>query len=464
MAWVVEGLLAACLVIVGYGTCWVVAVRPLRRALAVRDATGSGRWQRGARDRVEAAQARLPDSDGLPRAAGLLRPQELAVTGEAAAPDDPSPHGPPLVGPGMVYFERRQAFIVPGEAGGAERTFQVAVVRDLVPQPVHCKDPEAVTELVREDSDFGDRLAGVAADYFVGEYGDPLVTRASPQVWLTSQSFPETALAGLCDQVSDWLTRTVEGPLTQAERTLDIPAPLAPAGAATAAALILQPVTRPLGECARFCEIVGVGIGLLAGCHPLVLASAKLLAKREIHDLMTRGAVGALKMVLRDELPARTERGDRRAGAELSTQRESQVSREAGSTRRPPGSEHSGRLRPTSGWDGSRTVGREDGRPARPDGHLIDSPATRPIRDGRPSRPGAGWREWNGSGDDPSVDARDPTRSRREPHRRARGRPGADGGREDPGTVGEPNRDETEQGRDVRHDRDGNGWSRGGRT
>jgi hypothetical protein len=150
-----------------------------------------------------------------------------------------------------------------------------------------------------------------------------VVAWASRQVWRTSQSFPETDLAGICGRVSDGLATIVEWPLTEAGRGLGIPGPVDAAGAAIGAGLILEPVTRPLAEAARLCEIIGVGIGLLTGCHPLALASAKLLAESRIHEEMAQGLLKAGKLVFHGELPAaRAEPGDRPAVAEPSQDRE----------------------------------------------------------------------------------------------------------------------------------------------
>lgn len=130
---------------------------------------------------------------------------------------------------------------------------------------------------------------------------------------------PQLLLAG-CGRVSEGLAAIVEWPLTEAGEELGIPAPVDAAGAAIGAGLVLEPLTRPLGEAARLCEIVGVGIGLLTGCLPLALASAKLLAESEIHQQMARGIVEAGKLVFRDGSLLRAEPGDRSATAETSSE------------------------------------------------------------------------------------------------------------------------------------------------
>jgi hypothetical protein len=247
MAWAAEGLLALCLVVLGYGICWVLAVRPLRRAVAAQNTAENGGRYRVGRDHVEPAEGRLPDPAGPSQVAGPLPPQDRAVpAGAAAEPGGTASHGPHAVAPGMVYFERLEFSIVRAKPAEAEPRFQIAVERDLVPQPVRYSNPEAVAQRAREDSDFRDRLSGTAADYFVGEYGDPVVAWASRQIWVTSQSFPETDLAGICGRVSEELAAIVEWPLTEAGRGLGIPVPVDAAGAGIGAGLVLEPVTRPL--------------------------------------------------------------------------------------------------------------------------------------------------------------------------------------------------------------------------
>jgi hypothetical protein len=453
MAWAAEGLFSLCPVVLGYGICWVLAVRPLRRTVAAQNAAENGSGLRVVRDHVELAEGRLPVPAGPSLVAGLLPPRDRAVpAGAAVEPDGATSHGPQIVGSGVVYFERLEFSIVWAEPAEAEPRLRIAVERDLVPQPVRYSNPEAVTQRAHEDSDFRERLAGTAADYFVGEYGDPVVDWATRQVWVTSQSFPETDLAGICGRVSEELAAIVEWPLTEAGRGLGIPAPVNGAGAAIGADLVLEPVTRPLKKAARLCEIVGVGIGLLTGCHPLALASAKLLAKSEIHKQVARGIVEAGKLVFHGEPLPWAEPGDRSAAAESSRKAEPSRGRRlspgARPLGRPPGALDPGRPKATSGWDGRRAAG--------------GSREPRHVREPHsmaPGRPGA-------------HEQREEPGPIREPHRMAPGRPGAHEQREEPSQVREPHRhpfweagrDEDVSDRDANRDRDDDDRGRGGRA
>jgi hypothetical protein len=299
----------------------------------------------------------MPDPPGLARVAGPLPPQyQAGPAGAAVESGDTASHGPQVVGPVMVYFERLEFSIARAEPAEAEPRFRIAVECDLVPQPVRYSKPESVAQRAGEDSSFRDRLVGTAADYFVGQYGNPAVAWASRQVWVSSQSFPETDLAGICGRISDELETITGWPLTEAGKVLGIPAPLDAAAAAIGADLVLEPVTRPLMDAARLCEIVGVGIGVLTGCHPLAVASAKLLARSEIHEQMARGIVEAGKLVFHGELPARAEPGDLSTAEEPSwevkSSRARQLSREDCSRDRRPGVFDPGW--PPTGWDGGR--------------------------------------------------------------------------------------------------------------
>jgi hypothetical protein len=119
--------------------------------------------------------------------------------------------------------------------------------------------------------------------------------------------------------------------------------------------VVLEPVTRPLGEAAQVCDIFGVGIGLLTGCHPLALASAKLLAKSETHKQMARGVLRAGNRVFHGELPW-PEPGELSASEESSREAEGRVSRGARFVGRPLGALNPGRSRATPGWDGRLAV------------------------------------------------------------------------------------------------------------
>jgi hypothetical protein len=115
MVWVGECLLALCLVVLGWVICWVLAVRPVRRAMAAQNAAGNGGEQRAGRDHVAPAEDRLPRPAGLSRAAGLLPPRDRAVPASATGePSVTASNGPLAVAPGMVYFERLEFSITRG--------------------------------------------------------------------------------------------------------------------------------------------------------------------------------------------------------------------------------------------------------------------------------------------------------------------------------------------------------------
>jgi hypothetical protein len=434
MAGVIEGLLALCLVVFGYGICWITAVRPLRRAAAA--GTAAGRLgQRAGRRAGGQGEPRVPERAGPPRRrtrAALA----AAEPGPAVAPAAPS------IEQGRIYAERLGFSVVrAGSGAAAEPRFRVAVERELIPYAGRYSNLDVVERQVRNDADFRDRLLETAADYLAGQYGDPVVARAAGQVWVTSQSFPETDLADVCGRISDGLTTLVERPLAAAGAQLRIPGPVDAAGAGIGAGLILEPVSGALGDATRLCEIVGVGIGLLTGLHPLVLASAKLLARGELHRQMARGLVEAGKSLFRGEPSSRAEPGDRSPAVEPS--RAPADSRAVHPADWPPGVLSPEETTVPSSWRGGESTrdADHDGWPVRPRAHAEYRAAAgeeEPWVDGpRPVRPGA-HPDRRAAANEVEDDERDRsrTRDRSEPARggpRGRGNGSYGAGRSDRG-------------------------------
>lgn len=367
VAWVVEVLLAVCMVILGYGICWVSAVRPLRRQqgrIAAAPKTGKrGSGQRTSRYSGRQAEGRRP-GPGEP-----IRPQTPAGPAAMESSSVATPPGPGTEKDG-IYAERLEFSAVrAGSGAAAEPRFRVAVHRELAPYPVPPSNPDVIERSAREDPDFRDRLTDTAADYLAGKYGDPVVARVTSPVFVTNQSFPETDLAEACSRISDTLTALVERPLAAAGAQLRIPAPVDAAGAGIGAGLILEPFTTPLGNAARLFEIAGVGVGLLTGLHPLVLASAKLLARGELHRQMTQGILEAGRSLARGEPLSRAEPGDRPPAAEARERADARADRPPD---RPPGVPGPEQLKVPSAWNGERFAGEggRNGTPGRPGAHL----------------------------------------------------------------------------------------------
>jgi hypothetical protein len=203
---------------------------------------------------------------------------------------------PEPAAPGRLYAERLQFSVTPAPV--PPNAVVIAVERTVAALPPDALPPEALppeaqrdplTVITRADQDprFGARLAEAASDYAASRWGDPAFVTVTGR-WITHDTFPETAAAQMCQRIADGLRTLVATPLQAAGTVIRLPAPAVEGGAQIGADLILQPVTRPLGQVTRFCEIVAVVAGTVTGLHPLALAAAKMLAHDEFHEQLAR--------------------------------------------------------------------------------------------------------------------------------------------------------------------------------
>jgi hypothetical protein len=204
--------------------------------------------------------------------------------------------------PGQLYAERLQfAFVLvsPESFARSDRQYRVQVERQvgvLPIQPGARYDPAAIIHRAEGDEGFRERLGKAASDYVATKLGDPAFAAAAER-WITRDNYPETALIEVCHRISSGLGTIVEKPLGEIGTELRLPGPEAATAAGIGAALVLQPVTEPLGRLSTFLEITGVVVGVATGLHPLALASAKSLAHDRFHDFVARGFREAARQV-----------------------------------------------------------------------------------------------------------------------------------------------------------------------
>jgi hypothetical protein len=191
--------------------------------------------------------------------------------------------------PVQLYLERLQFAIVRTPSHPHVR---VQVERYITTLPTgqlgDLGDASAIINRADNDEDFRTRLAKAASDYCATQWGDPAFALVAGR-WITQNTFPETAAAEACNWIANGLDAIVRKPLEDIGTEIRLPGPEAGAVAGIGSALVLQPVTEPLGQAAKFFEITGVVVGVATGFHPLALASAKLLARDEFHAALAQG-------------------------------------------------------------------------------------------------------------------------------------------------------------------------------
>jgi hypothetical protein len=205
-----------------------------------------------------------------------------------------APVGAAAIVPGQLYAERLRfshAAVQPeAVAPRSERRYRIQVERQIgtlpSPPPGALRNPSAMIQRAGSDPGFRGRLSQAAFEYFATKLGDPAFAVVMER-WVTQNAYSETELVEGCNRIGDGLDAIVERPFDVGTE-LRLPGPEATAAAGTGAALILQPVTEPLGHAAMFLEITGVVVGLASAFHPLALASAKMLAHDQFHEFVAR--------------------------------------------------------------------------------------------------------------------------------------------------------------------------------
>jgi hypothetical protein len=178
----------------------------------------------------------------------------------------------------------------------SERQFRIQVERDVgeLPNPRlgNLGDPSAIAQHAKDDFGFRERLGKAAGGYIASRGGDPVFATTTER-WVTQNAFPQTAVAEACNRIGKGLETIVERPLEKTAAEIRLPELEAASAAGIGSALILQPVTGPLGEPTTFLEITGLVIAMAAGLHPVALAGTKMLTHDQFHDLLAQGLMQA---------------------------------------------------------------------------------------------------------------------------------------------------------------------------
>jgi len=205
---------------------------------------------------------------------------------------------------GQFYAERLRFSIVripPESFSWSERQFRILVERSVgelpSPQSGDLGDASAITERAQNDEGFRERLGKAASDYLATKGGP--VFAAAPERWVTQNTFPQTSVADVCNRIGNGLETIVEKPPEKIGTELRLPGLEAATAAGIGSALILPPVTEPLGELTPFLEITGLVVGMATGLHPLALAATKMLAHDQFHDLLARDLRQAAQQVFK---------------------------------------------------------------------------------------------------------------------------------------------------------------------
>jgi hypothetical protein len=208
--------------------------------------------------------------------------------------------------PGRLYAERLEFSLTHTETPDPSQPLvRIEIARYIAELPAEqfrdVGDAVAVIGRAERDPGFRDRLGEAASGYFAANGGDPGVAVATER-WITQNAFPETAAAAVCSRIGNGLNAIAARPLDATGTEIRLPGPAAAAGAGIGSDFILQPVTLSVAA-ARFCEIVGVVVGVATGFHPLALAAGQTLARDGFHQALARGISDAARTIIARRAP-----------------------------------------------------------------------------------------------------------------------------------------------------------------
>ena len=137
--------------------------------------------------------------------------------------------------------------------------------------------------LAQQSATFGDRFIDAASEYAAGRIDDK-ASEVITQRWITQDVAGLGAVAGALDRSDEWMHEMVGKPLEGVADRLGLDGPGAVAIGGIGSNMLLAPVSREIQGVVRFCEIVGIGIGLAAGLHPLAITCTKSFLRAQVNE------------------------------------------------------------------------------------------------------------------------------------------------------------------------------------
>jgi hypothetical protein len=140
--------------------------------------------------------------------------------------------------------------------------------------------------------DLKDDLIDAVATYVADKLGN-----VEPRRWKSAALSP-AEVSDLFEQSDQWLHNLVEKPLDSVGADLGPAPPVAAAGGAVAANLLLATVDRKVQMGRLIVDVLGIGAGTLTGMPHMVVACSHDLAGIAFHEAVDRGLNSALHGLL----------------------------------------------------------------------------------------------------------------------------------------------------------------------
>jgi hypothetical protein len=138
----------------------------------------------------------------------------------------------------------------------------------------------------QENPSAGDQFVDAACEYAASRLDDP-AWQVLTQRWVTRDPADINAVSEALNRSDEWLHNLAGKPFEVAASELGLDGPEAAVIGGIVGNLVLASASREIQGAIRFCEIVGIVIGLAVGLPPLAIACTKSLLHAEIHNQLT---------------------------------------------------------------------------------------------------------------------------------------------------------------------------------
>ena len=138
----------------------------------------------------------------------------------------------------------------------------------------------------RDDVTFRERFIDAASEYAGDRIGNN-VSQVLTQRWITRDVAHVDAVSQALNRSDEWLHDLAGKPFEEAAGRLGVAQPGAAVLGGIGSELVLEPISAEIQGAVRCCEIIGIGVGLAFGLHPLAISCTKSLFRAQLNERLS---------------------------------------------------------------------------------------------------------------------------------------------------------------------------------
>jgi hypothetical protein len=173
---------------------------------------------------------------------------------------------------------------------------EVTMLRD---QAQDVDDVLALGRRAHEDASWRDRFVKAASEYAGDRIGNSMF-QVLTQRWRTQDVADVDTVAQALNRSDELLHDMAGKPFEQIANKVGVAPPGAAVVGGIGADLVLESISGEIQDAVRVCEVVGIGIGLATGLHPLAIACTKSLLHDELSKTLSTAINKALSTAIKD--------------------------------------------------------------------------------------------------------------------------------------------------------------------